>query len=82
MSDDMPSLTPCPFCGAGKTSVKAQWTPPSMSGKTSLIGVSIYHWCDIAQRRPAQRLRIEVHGRDHADAAAAWNLRFAQEDGR
>ncbi len=82
MSDDMPDLSPCPFCGGGETSVDARWMPPTMSGKTSLIGVRIYHWCDIAQPRPAQRLLIEVHGRDHADAAAAWNFRNALEDGR
>lgn len=80
--DDTPHLSPCPFCGAGETSVDARWTSPTMSGKSSLIGVRIYHWCNIPGARPAQRLRIEVHGRDHADAAAAWNLRFAQEDGR
>lgn len=80
MSDDMPNLSPCPFCKAGETSVYARWTPPTMSGKKSLIGVSVYHWCAIAQPRPAQRLRIEVHGRDHADAAAAWNMR--EEEGK
>lgn len=79
MSDATDNLSPCPFCGGGETSIDERWTAPDMSGKDSLIGVRIYHWCAIAQPRPAQRLRIEVHGRDHADAAAAWNCRAALE---
>ena len=79
MSGDMPNLAPCPLCGAGETSVDEKWMPPTMNGKKSLIGVYIYHWCNIPGARPAQRRRIEVHGRDHEDAAAAWNLRAPLE---
>ena len=75
MSNATDNLSPCPFCGAGETSADERWTAPSMSGKRSLIGVTIYHWCDIPRARPAQRLRVEVHGRDHVDATAAWNMR-------
>ena len=74
MSNENP-LLPCPFCGAGETSIQEKWDQPDMSGKRSLIKVWVYHWCEIPAARPAQRLRIEVHGRDHSDATAAWNMR-------
>ena len=78
MSDEMPPIAPCPFCGGGETSTDERWTSPEMSGKRSLEKVWIRHWCDIQDARPAQRLYVEVHGRNHADAAAAWNMRAGE----
>lgn len=67
-------LLPCPFCDGGETRMDETRGPPRMSGESQLIGVYIYHWC-AGRNKGAQRLRIEAHGRDHADAIEAWNMR-------
>lgn len=75
MSYVLPSLLPCPFCDSAKMMVDETLTHPTMDGKQSLIGVYVRHWCVVAGAKPAQRQRIEAHGRDHADAAELWNRR-------
>lgn len=70
-------LLPCPFCGAGETSVREIRSPGvRMDGKpNALISVEIGHHCD---KGPGHLLRqnITMAGRDRESAFAAWNRRW------
>lgn len=73
MNDDM-QLLPCPFCGAGTTTSKANgqvWTGMKYSEPTS---VSIQHWCTKVEGQPSRM--IERIGKDVESAVAAWNMRY------
>lgn len=73
--DTKQMLEPCPFCGAGETSIVengrvwagTKWGEPS--------SVSVRHWCDPIKGQPSRA--IERVGRDEASAIAAWNMRAA-----
>ena len=70
MSDE---LKPCPFCGAGITSIKENgkiWLGMRYSEPAS---ISINHWCDNIEGQPSRM--IERIGRDLDSAIAAWNMR-------
>lgn len=69
------ALKPCPFCGAGTTTVHpngAMWTGQR---KSDPVSVSIRHWCDAVPGQPSRM--IERIGKDEASAVAAWNGRAA-----
>jgi hypothetical protein len=71
--NEMPELLPCPFCEAGETLAHENHYSPTMSGGIKEpISVEIRHWCS---QQSLPRLRIEVTGRDKAQAIAAWNTR-------
>lgn len=70
-----PKLKPCPWCGdAGITQIheNKQW----LGGITpsSLISVSIEHWCKETDGQPGRI--IERIGRDRESAIKAWNERY------
>ena len=68
-----PELLPCPFCGAGITSVRENgkvWNGQRYSEPSS---VSIWHHCEPIAGQPNRG--IERVGRDLASAVAAWNMR-------
>lgn len=72
-----PTLSPCPFCGAGVNEIHPngrvwagqRWGDPS--------SVSVRHWCAELPGQP-QRM-LERVGRDEASAVAAWNMRHTGE---
>ena len=76
MSDPKPEeLKPCPFCGAGLTSIRENgrmWAGMRYSEPTS---VSVQHHCEPIAGQPSRM--IERVGRDEASAIAAWNTRAA-----
>lgn len=66
-------LKPCPFCGAGTTTIKENgkmWTGMRYSEPVS---VSVQHWCEPEPGQPSRML--ERIGRDKASAVTAWNTR-------
>jgi hypothetical protein len=68
-------LLPCPFCGAGTTTIKENgkvWAGTKWGAPNS---VSVQHWCEPVEGQPSRML--ERVGRDEASAIAAWNLRSA-----
>lgn len=70
------SLAPCPWCGAGETSIhinKGTWTG---SGYGEPVSVEVRHWCEPEAGQPS-RMVTRV-GRDEASAVAAWNRRAPQ----
>lgn len=72
MSD---ALKPCPFCGAGLTSIRENgkmWTGQRYSEPTS---VSVQHHCEPVAGQPSRM--IERVGRNEAGAIEAWNRRAA-----
>lgn len=78
MSDDMTNLSPCPFCGGGETRIDETKTRASLLEPYEVIAVYVRHWCG-GFERGAQSATIQVRGRNHSDAIAAWNRRAAQE---
>lgn len=69
----LPDLLPCPFCGAGETSIfenGKMWLGMKYSEPSS---VSVRHHCPQIDGQPSRM--IERVGRDHASAAEAWNRR-------
>ena len=67
------ALKPCPFCGAGLTSIRENgrmWTGQRYSAPTS---VSVQHHCEPTEGQPSRM--IERVGRDEASAIEAWNRR-------
>lgn len=72
-NDTTVELVPCPFCGAGSTSIREngkRWTGQRYSEPTS---VSVLHHCDPVAGQPSRS--IERVGRDLESAIAAWNDR-------
>lgn len=72
-NDTIVGLVPCPFCGAGSTSIRENgkmWTGQRYSEPTS---VSVLHHCDPVAGQPSRS--IERVGRDLESAIAAWNDR-------
>lgn len=66
-------LLPCPFCGAGVTSIRENgkvWTGQRYSEPTS---VSVQHHCEPIDGQPSRM--IERVGRNLAGAISAWNSR-------
>jgi hypothetical protein len=70
MSD---KLLPCPFCGAGETTIfenGKMWLGMKYSEPSS---VSVRHHCPRIDGQPSRM--IERVGRDRASAISAWNTR-------
>lgn len=66
-------LSPCPFCGAGKTIIEPNgrmWTGMKYGDPVS---VSVRHWCEPVAGQPSRM--IERVGRDEESAVVAWNVR-------
>ena len=65
-------LKPCPFCGAGQTSIDEQnhWT----GMRNELLSVTLRHWCAAADDQ-FERKSITIRARTEAEAIAAWNRR-------
>ena len=75
----MTDLSPCPFCGAGETSIVENgrfWTGMRESDPVS---VSVRHWCEKVEGQP--RGMLEVKGKTEADAVSIWNTRTALSGG-
>lgn len=73
MSDLLERLTPCPFCGKGRSEIIENgkvWAGMRYSEPTS---VSVRHWCEKIEGQPSRS--IERIGRDMESAIAAWNMR-------
>ena len=45
MSDDMPNLSTCPFCGGGETRIDETKTRASVLEPYEIMGVYVRHWC-------------------------------------
>jgi hypothetical protein len=71
------NLPPCPFCGAGQTTIHETRLQPSMSGAGALIAVEVRHWC--VRRAGVVRAHMVFVGRDHATALAAWSERAGSD---
>ncbi len=79
------NLRPCPFCGGAVMAVENYMRQyPRMDGRyqePQLLSVTISHHCprltDSKGNYPVLAQYIEVRGRDHETAAAAWNKRAA-----
>lgn len=66
-------LLPCPFCGAGETSIVPNgrvWTGSRWGEPSS---VSVRHFCPTVDGQPSRML--ERVGRDQQSAIDAWNMR-------
>jgi len=79
----LPTLKPCPFCGAGETQMRENgrvWGGKAYGEPSS---VSVVHWCVKVDGQPSRVL--ERVGRDKHSAIEAWNRRAAlssnHEDG-
>jgi hypothetical protein len=69
----MMELKPCPFCGAGQTSIKENGRVWSGMKWGEPCSVSVQHWCAPVDGQPSRM--IERVGRNEASAIAAWNAR-------
>lgn len=69
------TLLPCPFCGAGETTLKENGKMWTGQGYSAPVSVSVQHWCTPVEGQPSRM--IERVGRDEASAVAAWNRRAA-----
>lgn len=70
-----PILLPCPFCGAGETTIhenKGTWR--GVHGYGPPVSVEIRHWCEPVEGQP-MRGGITFVGRDMEGAVAKWNRR-------
>jgi hypothetical protein len=70
-------LKPCPFCGAGTTTMKENgkvWLGMRYSEPSS---VSVQHWCEPVEGQPSRM--VERVGRDHESAVAMWNMRAGEK---
>lgn len=74
MTSDNSDLSPCPFCGGGETRVYETKTRASVLEQYEVMGAYVQHWCG-GFARGAQSATIQVRGRNHSDAIAAWNRR-------
>lgn len=66
-------LLPCPFCGAGETTIHENgkvWTGMKYSDP---ISVSVRHWCEPIEGQPSRM--IERVGKDLDSTVSAWNMR-------
>ena len=66
-------LLPCPFCGAGETSLRKNGCVWAGMEYTAPISISVVHHCDEIPGQPSRM--IERIGRDEESAIAAWNRR-------
>lgn len=77
MSDPDLFFAPCPFCGAGETTLRENgrmWTGMRYSAPVSY---SVMHFCDPEPGQPSRA--IERVGRDVESALASWNRRAPSE---
>lgn len=67
-------LEPCPFCGAGETTVveSAYWT----GARSEVISVRVRHWCERIEGQPSSL--VEIAGRTRSDAINNWNRRASK----
>ena len=66
-------LKPCPFCGAGTTTIVPNgqvWAGIAYSTPTS---ISVRHHCEKIEGQPSRM--IERIGKDEESAIAIWNMR-------
>jgi hypothetical protein len=70
---DAVPLLPCPFCGAGATSIKENGKIWMGSRYSEPCSVSVIHWCPPIDGQPSRQ--IERIGRDEESAIAEWNRR-------
>lgn len=79
----LPTLLPCPFCGAGETQMRENGRVWGGKGYGEPSSVSVVHWCVKVDGQPSRVL--ERVGRDKHSAIEAWNTRAAlsshHEDG-
>lgn len=76
-------LLPCPFCGGEakltENFMRAYPTMGAVPRGPALLSVSVIHHCpratDTQGNYPVLCHYIEVRGRDHETAIAAWNSR-------
>ncbi len=66
-------LLPCPFCGAGQSSIRENGKVWSGMRYSAPASVSVLHHCKTVEGQPNRA--IERVGRDLESAIAAWNLR-------
>jgi len=70
-------LLPCPFCGAGETSIVENGKMWLGMRYSEPISVSVRHHCPPVAGQPSRM--IERIGKDEASAIAAWNMRAPTE---
>lgn len=67
------NLKPCPFCGAGTTTIVPNGRVWLGTKYGEPITVSIRHWCEPVAGQPSRV--IDRIGRDEESAIEAWNTR-------
>lgn len=72
--DQLPELKPCPFCGAGETTVYANQGPRLSTLYGEPVSIEIRHWCVWPEGQPMQRM-LSFVGRDREAAISVWNKR-------
>jgi hypothetical protein len=77
MDEDLSKLKPCPFCGAGETTIDAKHMSPRADRSSELISASVRHWC--VKRPGTVQAFIEMRGRDEMSAITQWNSRAENE---
>lgn len=70
---NLKDLKPCPFCGAGETSIFENGRMWIGMRYSEPVSVSVWHHCTKVEGQPNRG--FERIGRDHASAVAAWNQR-------
>ncbi len=70
--DALKRLLPCPFCGAGNTTISENGKVWGGMKYSDPISVSIMHWCEPL---PGPSRHIERIGRDLEQAIERWNMR-------
>ena len=66
-------LRPCPFCGAGRTTMMGNGKVWDGMKYSQAASVSVLHHCETIPGQPIRA--IERVGKDTESAIAAWNLR-------